>query len=190
MASSELKTITPDMANRKTIKLSMIPEDQESQLYTLMLLKSPVMLSKFTKEWGDCGRKLLIEVKYKLSNCPLTYKMIHDMVSNPSNWNIDPTIMKTRHHFTDKINNISFTLYNHSTGVMRSTYDDHRSKFTQYDPAVIRFYYNGNHEMFNDNERVIMAKMLDTHKQMMDNMKEIKRQQEVIASTNKLKGLY
>lgn len=190
MASPELKTISPEMANRKTIKLSMVPEEQESQLYTLMILKSVFMLSKFVKEWGDSGRKLLIEVKYKLSNCPLTYMMIRDMVTNPSNWNIEPAIMKTQYRFSDKIKNINFTLYNHSTGVHRATYDDYRSKFSKYDPAAIRFYYNSQHEMFNENERVIVTKVLDTHKEMMDNMKEIKRQQAIDSNTNKLKGLY
>lgn len=184
------KSLLPTEAKRKTINLDMIPEDQESKLYTLVMIKSVSQLSKFIDEWGDCGRKLLIEVKYRLSNCPLTYMMIRDMITNPDNWVIEPAYCRTQYNFIDKNKGVRFTLYNHSTGVQRDTYDDYRAKYKKYDSDKIRLYFNAQHEMFNPNERTIMAKVIDTYKKMIDNLKELERIQKLIKNSEELKGLY
>lgn len=187
-----VKSITPEQAYFKTITLSQIPENEESQLYTLMCVKSVVMLKKFVQKWGDCGRKLLVEVKYKLSNCPLTYLMIRDLVQDTERWNIPdaPQFGFVRYRFVDTKTKHDFTLYNHSRGIPRGYYREENEKYSKYDSAYIKLYFNGEHEMFNDNEKVIVAKVLDTHAAMRENLKELKRQQKIIKSTDTLKGLY
>lgn len=187
-----VKPITPERAIFKTITLSQVPEDEESQLYTLMCVKSAVMLKKFIQKWGDCGRKLLVEVKYNLSNCPLTYLMIRDLVQDTERWDIPdaPQFGFVRYRFEDKKTDHYFTLYNHSRGISRGYYREDIEKYSKYDPASIKLYFKGEHEMFNDNEKVIVAKVLDTHATMLENLKELKRQQKIIKSTDTLKGLY
>lgn len=190
-----LKTIKPEEATRKTVTLEMVPEDQESLLYTFMILKSSVMLGKFVSEWGDAGRKLLIDVKYRLSNCPLTYNLILNMVKHPENWTVNSEFTNMRYFFKDKAKQTSFTLYNHSEGINRSFgsdeyYSRNKPSCSKYNPERIKLYYNSSHELFNSNEVVIVAKVLYTYKVMMENLQELQRQQQLIKDTNELKGLY
>jgi hypothetical protein len=191
MTEPVLNIIPPERAKRKEIQLENVDESIECSLYTLMLLKSPFLLKNFVSEWGDSGRKLLIHVKYRLSNCPHTYKMVLDMVQNPDNWEFTPNFDDRRYHFIDKKNDVSFTLFNHSRGIDRgSMYDKERVKWSKYDPKYVKLYFGTQCEMFNDNERLIVAKIVTTHKKMLENLEELKRQQLVIKNSDKLRGMY
>lgn len=173
--------------------LDTIPEDEECQLYTLMCVKSSSMLQRFVKKHGDKGRKMLIEVKYKLSDCPLTYLMIRDLVQDSNNWKVDkpPGLGSVSYRFEDKRNGLGFSLYNHSKGIDRgSLYDKERREFSKFETQRIKLYYQAEHEMFNDNEKVIVAKVLWTHSEMLKNYDELKRQQNIMKNSDKLRGLY
>lgn len=170
-----------------------IPEDEECQLYTLMCIKSVSMLKKFVERYGDDGRKMLISVKYKLSNCPLTYLLIRDLVQDSDNWRITqpPDFGAVRVYFEDIRNGTEFTLYNHSKGFTRGYYsEEERAQYSKFECDRIKLYYKSESEIFNANERVIVAKVLHTHAEMLKNYEEIKRQQQLMKDADKLRGLY
>lgn len=172
--------------------LDTIDQDEESQLYTLICVGSAIMLKKFVQKYGDDGRRMLMEVKYRLSNCPLTYLMIRDMVKKVENWEIKNNgFGGIRYYFEDKLNGTSFTLYNHSAGVSRTiSYAGESKVLPKFTPERIKLYFNGEHELFNANERTIVAKVLATHDDMLKNHQELIRQQKLIRSVDKLGKLY
>lgn len=173
--------------------IETIPEDEECQLYTLMCIKSASMLHKFVKKYGDDGRRVLLEVKYKLSNCPLTYGMIRDIVQDSSNWVVEkPAGFSSVHYrIEDKRNHTGFTLFNHSKGIDRgSIYDKERKIYSKFETERIKLYYRSEHELFCDNEKVIVAKVLWTYTEMLKNLEELKRQQKIMKDSDKLRGLY
>lgn len=176
-------------SNHQTVP---IPEDEECQLYTLMCVKSVFMLKKFIEKFGDDGRKLLIDVKYKLSNCPLTYLMIRDLVQYSDNWKIEqPTSFGSMYYrFQDMRNRTNFTLYNHSSGIERPGSSRNRDTLSKFEVNRIKLYYGSESEMFNDNEKVIVAKVLWTHAEMLKKYQELKRQQELIKNSDHLRRLY
>lgn len=176
-------------SNHQTVS---IPEDEECQLYTLMCVKSVFMLKKFIEKFGDDGRKLLIDVKYKLSNCPLTYLMIRDLVQYSDNWKIEqPTSFSGMYYrFQDMRNRTNFTLYNHSSGIERPGSSRNRDTLSKFEVNRIKLYYGSESEMFNDNEKVIVAKVLYTYAEMLKNYEELKRQQQILKHVDKLRGLY
>lgn len=169
-----------------------IPEDEECQLYTLMCVKSVFMLKKFIEKFGDEGRKLLINVKYKLSNCPLTYLMIRDLVQCSDNWKIEqPTSFSSMYYqFYDLRNHTYFILYNHSSGIERIGSSRNRDQLSKFEVNRIKLFYGNEFEMFNDNEKVIVAKVLWTHAEMLKKYQELKRQQELIKNSDHLRRLY
>lgn len=179
--------------NIKLLTLKTLPEDEECQLYTLMCIKSITMLKKFTTKYGDAGRRMLIDVKYKLSNCPLTYLLIRDLVQDSKNWKITqpPEFSSIRVYFEDIRNGTDFTLFNHSKGISRGYYGEaERAQFSKFEPERIKLYYKSESELFNENERVIVAKVLYTHAEMLKNFEEIQRQQKLMKDADKLRGLY
>lgn len=167
-------------------------EDEECLLYTLMCVKSTTMLQRFVKKHGDLGRAMLIEVKYKLSNCPLTYGMIRDLVQDSDNWLVTQAGWgSVNYKIKDKRNDTNFTLYNNSKGINRgSFYDDERVAYSKFETDRIKLYYKGEHELFNDNEKVIVAKVLFTHSEMLKNHEELNRQQKIMKNSDNLRGLY
>lgn len=184
----------PPKKKQYAVSLNTIPEAEECQLYTLMCIKSVSMLKKFTKQYGDAGRRMLIDIKYKLSDCPLTYLLIRDLVQDSKNWKINqpPEFSSIRVYFEDIRNGTDFTLFNHSKGISRGYYDDdsERAKFSKFEPERIKLYYRSESELFNENERVIVAKVLYTHAEMLKNYEELKRQQKLMKDADKLRGLY
>lgn len=169
-----------------------INEEEECQLYTLMCVKSIFMLKKFVEKYGDDGRKMLVDIKYKLSNCPLTYLMIRDLVQCSDNWKIDqpPSFGSLYYRFQDIRNRTHFTLYNHSTGIERPGSSRNRNGLSKFEVNRIKLYYGTESEMFNDNEKVIVAKVLYTYAEMLKNYEELKRQQQILKHVDKLRGLY
>lgn len=154
------------------------------------------MLKKFVEKYGDSGRRMLLSVKYRLSNCPLTYLMIRDLVQDSDNWEITqpPTLTSQRFYFSDIRNGMTFHSFNNSRGLRGDSFSyrdySNKAEYSKFEPERIKLYYNNQFEMFNANERTIVAKVLHTHAEMLKNYEEVKRQQKLMRSSDKLRGLY